>query len=52
MDEVEGEGYFLISKAVNTPADGKAPEVKIKHFKSKRFAMDKLKSIQKLTDDK
>lgn len=45
VDEVEGEGYFLISKPVNAPADGKEPNIKIKHFTTKKVALNKLKSI-------
>ena len=47
VNEVEGEGYFLISKPKNFAVDGKEPEITIKHFKTKKFAMSKLKSVQK-----
>ena len=47
LDSSEGEGYFLISR----PAGGKAKSgVKVKHFKTKKFALDKLKSIQTASD--
>ena len=38
LDESEGQGFFLISR----PVAEKASEISLKHFKSKRFAMDKL----------
>ena len=41
VDSKEGEGYFLISR----PVTGKSKDIKVKHFKTKRFAMDKLKTI-------